>query len=181
MKIEEVAIEKLIPYERNNKIHDETQVNRIANSIKEFWFLQPIVIDKNNIVIVWHWRLEWSKKLWLKTVPCVRAENLTEKQIKQYRILDNKLNESEYDLANLKSELDTIEDFNIWDLELWVYDLFPEFETPEFDENEFDQHDESWKIWNEYWIIITFNSPEEQQVMYETLKDMWTFKNIKLI
>lgn len=70
-------------------------------------------------------------------MPCVRAENLTEKQIKQYRILDNKLNESEYDLANLKSELDSIWDFNIWDLEISVNELFPEFETPEFDENEF--------------------------------------------
>lgn len=137
MKIEEVAVEKLIPYERNNKIHGEEQVNRIANSIKEFWFLQPIVIDKSNIVIVWHWRLEWAKKLWLENVPCIRAENLTEKQIKQYRILDNKLNESEYDLANLKSELDSIWDFNIWDLEISVSDLFPEMETPEFDENEF--------------------------------------------
>lgn len=137
MKIEEVAVEKLIPYERNNKIHGEEQINRIANSIKEFWFLQPIVIDKQNIVIVWHWRLEGAKKLWLETVPCIRAENLTEKQIKQYRILDNKLNESEYDLANLKSELDSIWDFNIWDLEISVDELFPEFETPEFDESEF--------------------------------------------
>lgn len=179
MKIEEVAIEKLIPYERNNKIHDETQVNRIANSIKEFWFLQPIVIDKNNIVIVWHWRLEWSKKLWLKTVPCVRAENLTEKQIKQYRILDNKLNESEYDLANLKSELDTIEDFNIWDLELWVYDLFPEFETPEFDENEYE--DRSSLLEDRYEILLKFSSAEEQQVMYENLKEMWWFLDIKIL
>ena len=49
MKIEEIEVWKLIPYEFNNKIHDETQINRIANSIKEFWFLQPVVIDKNNI------------------------------------------------------------------------------------------------------------------------------------
>lgn len=134
MKIEEIAIESLIPYERNNKIHDETQVNRIANSIKEFWFLQPLVIDKDNILIVWHWRLEWAKKLWLETVPCVRAENLTEAQIKKYRILDNKLNESEYNLANLKAEVDSLDDFNIWDLEISVDELFPELETPEFDD-----------------------------------------------
>lgn len=103
MKIESVKIEKIIPYELNNKIHDETQVNRIANSIREFWFLQPLVIDKNNIIIVWHGRYEASQKLWLKEIPCVRAENLTDEQIKKFRILDNKLNESAWiDLNGFK-------------------------------------------------------------------------------
>ena len=51
-KIKNIEIEKLIPYEFNNKIHDETQINRIANSIKEFGFLQPVVIDANNIIVV---------------------------------------------------------------------------------------------------------------------------------
>ena len=63
MKIQEIKIDSLIPYEYNNKKHDETQINRLANSIKEFWFIQPLVIDKNNIVIIWHWRLEWAKKI----------------------------------------------------------------------------------------------------------------------
>ena len=126
MKIEEIDIDKLIPYEFNNKIHDVTQINRIANSIKEFWFLQPLVIDKDNIVIVWHGRLEWAKKLWLDKVPCVKAENLTEQQIKKYRILDNKLNESERDIENLKLELEDLGDLSIWDLDLQVEDLFPE-------------------------------------------------------
>jgi ParB-like chromosome segregation protein Spo0J len=63
MKIENVKSEKLIPYEFNNKIHDETQVNRIANSIREFGFLQPLVIDQNNVIIVGHGRFEASQKL----------------------------------------------------------------------------------------------------------------------
>ena len=142
MKIEEIAVEKLIPYEWNNKIHDETQINRIANSIKEFWFLQPLVIDKNNVLIVGHWRLEWAKKLWLTKVPCIRAENLSEKQIKQYRILDNKLNESEYNIANLKSEIDSVGDFNIGEIELSASELFPELDTPEFDDSLLDDIDE---------------------------------------
>ncbi|MBO7219214.1 MAG: ParB N-terminal domain-containing protein [Clostridia bacterium] len=53
-----MEVSKIIPYERNNKIHDETQINRIANSIKEFGFRQPIVVDKNNIIIVGHGRFE---------------------------------------------------------------------------------------------------------------------------
>jgi len=135
MEIKEVNVNDLIPYEFNNKIHNKEQVNRIANSIKEFWFLQPLVIDKNNILIVWHGRLEWAKKLWLKTVPCVYADNLTEQQIKKYRILDNKLNESERDIENLKLELDELPDLNIWELELDVKDLFPELVDQE-EENE---------------------------------------------
>ena len=54
MKIENVSVERLIPYEFNNKKHDKVQVDRIANSIKEFGFLQPLVVDKDNIIIVGH-------------------------------------------------------------------------------------------------------------------------------
>ena len=54
MDIKQIAIEKLIPYEKNNKEHDEIQITRIANSIKEFGFIQPLVIDKNNVVVIGH-------------------------------------------------------------------------------------------------------------------------------
>lgn len=128
MKIENVKAEKLIPYEFNNKIHDETQVNRIANSIREFWFLQPLVIDQNNIIIVWHWRFEASQKLWMKDLPCVRVENLTDEQIKKFRILDNKLNESAWNEDNLKVEIQELKNFNIWELEISVEDLFPDLQ-----------------------------------------------------
>ena len=128
MKIEQVKAEKLIPYEFNNKIHDETQVNRIANSIREFWFLQPLVIDQNNIIIVWHGRFEASQKLWMKELPCVRVENLTDEQIKKFRILDNKLNESAWNEDNLKVELQELKNFNIWELEISIEDLFPDLE-----------------------------------------------------
>jgi len=131
MKIENVKIEKLIPYEFNNKIHDETQVNRIANSIREFGFLQPLVIDKNNVIIVWHGRFEASQKLWLKDCPCVRVDDLTEEQIKKFRILDNKLNESAWNEDNLKIELQEIKNFNIWELEIKVEELFPDLEETE--------------------------------------------------
>ena len=124
MKIENVNVNDLIPYEFNNKKHDKKQVDRIANSIKEFWFLQPLVIDKDNIIVVGHWRLEGAKKLWLKEVPCIRAENLTDVQIKKYRILDNKLNESDWDADKLKMELDELGDLDFGDIKL---DLDEEF------------------------------------------------------
>lgn len=170
MKIEEIGIDKLIPYEFNNKLHDETQVNRIANSIKEFWFLQPIVIDKNNIVVVWHWRLEGAKKLWLDKVPCIKVEDLTDEQIKKYRILDNKLNESDYDLANLKLELDSLPDLNMWDLQLSISDLFPEFDTPEFDPEDYEDSKE-WE--NKLQLTVYVKDEWELELLKKDLTDLW--------
>lgn len=180
MEIIELKVNDLIPYEFNNKEHDETQVNRIANSIREFWFLQPMVVDKDNIVIVWHWRLEAAKKLWLETVPCIKAENLTKEQIKKYRILDNKLNESEWNLANLKMELDDLWDLSMWELELSVSDIFPEFDAPEFDESAYwnDEWDEVW--WeNEEWevtVIVYVKDEAEASLLKDDLKNLWYTK-----
>jgi ParB-like chromosome segregation protein Spo0J len=109
----------------------------IANSIKEFWFTQPIVIDEDNCILAGHGRYYASQKLWLEKVPCNILEWLTDAQKRKYRILDNKLNESDWDLANVKFELSQLEDFNFWELEFSVDDLFPEFTTPEFNPSEF--------------------------------------------
>ena len=126
----------LIPYEKNNKIHDDEQVERIANSIKEFWFIQPLVIDQDNVVIIGHGRLLAAKKLWLKEVPVVKKEDLTEKQVKKLRIWDNKLNESPYDIENLKLELEDLwGDLSIWELHLEIEDVFPDLADKE-EENE---------------------------------------------
>jgi site-specific DNA-methyltransferase (adenine-specific) len=177
IKIIEKEVNSLIPYEFNNKIHDEIQINKIANSIKEFWFLQPIVIDKNNIVVVWHWRLEWAKKLWLEKIPCILAEELNEEQIKKYRILDNRLNESDYDLWNLKLELDWLEDFNFGDLEYWVLDLFPEFETPEFNPNEIgedEEKDDEWKVC----VKVYVEDQATAELLKKDLAELW-YTNFK--
>lgn len=126
MIIENVKVSNLTPYIRNNKEHDKEQVNMIANSIKEFGFNQPLVIDWDNVVVVGHGRLLAAKELGMEEVPCVRMDNLTEEQINKYRILDNKLNESDWDVLNLKEELDGLEDMNFGNLELTKEDLFPD-------------------------------------------------------
>lgn len=126
MIIENVKVSDLIPYIRNNKEHDKEQVKMIANSIKEFGFNQPLCIDWNNVVVVGHGRLLAAKQLKMDEVPCVRMENLTEEQINKYRILDNKLNESDWDVLNLKEELEGLGDMNFGDLELNKEDLSPE-------------------------------------------------------
>ena len=138
MKIEEIALKDLIPYEHNNKIHTEEQIERIANSLKEFWWLQPVVIDKNNVLVAWHGRVLWAEKLGLKTAPCIRAENLTEEQIRKYRIWDNKLNESEWDIVNLNYEMSELWDLNLWDLKFSKEEVFPELDFPDFNPDDFE-------------------------------------------
>ena len=105
MEVVYISPDELIPYENNAKIHTPEQVERIANSIREFGFQQPIVIDKDNVVIIGHGRLFAAKELMLDTVPVVRADNLTDDQVKALRLADNKLNESPYDFGKLESEL----------------------------------------------------------------------------
>ena len=105
MKIVYRKVSSLIPYEFNNKIHPEDQIDAIANSIREFWFTQPIVIDLSNIIVIGEGRRKGAKKLWMEKVPCLIAEDLTDAQIKKLRILDNKLNESERNFDNIKIDL----------------------------------------------------------------------------
>lgn len=106
----------LTPYKKNAKRHPDDQVQHIANSIREFGFRQPIVVDADNVVVIGHGRLLAAKKLGLEQVPVVRADDLTEAQIKALRLADNKTNESEWDFGLLDSELvDLAPDFDMSD------------------------------------------------------------------
>lgn len=120
MKIIYRDIKELKPYKKNAKKHPKEQVERIANSIKEFGFTQPVVIDSNNCVVAGHGRILGAKKAGLIKVPTVMLEDLTEEQIKAYRLVDNKLNESDWDFSLLDEELEILSD-DI-DMELFGFD-----------------------------------------------------------
>ena len=108
MEIIEKRVVELIPYEKNPRRNDEA-VEYVKNSIKEFGFKVPIVIDKNNVIIAGHTRLKAAKRLGLKTVPCVVADDLSEEQVKAFRLADNKVGElAEWDFSLLESELGDI-------------------------------------------------------------------------
>ena len=109
MKIEYLPVNSLIPYERNAKKHPKEQIERIAASLKEFGFRQNLVVDKNNVVVVGHGRLEAAKLLGLDKVPCERVDDLTEDQIKAYRLVDNRVAESEIDVELEFNELQDID------------------------------------------------------------------------
>lgn len=106
-------IKDLKPYKKNAKKHNKEQVEQIANSIKKFGFTQPVIVDKNNSVVAGHGRILGAKKAGLKSVPTVCLEDLTEEQIKAYRLVDNKLNESEWDSDLLKQSLEEIAEMDM--------------------------------------------------------------------
>lgn len=115
MDIVEKKLADIKPYEKNPRKNDNA-VDEVANSIKEFGFKVPIVIDKDNVIVCGHTRYKASKKLGLEVVPCVVADDLTEEQIKAYRLADNKVSElAEWDIDLLGEELDGIFDIDMSD------------------------------------------------------------------
>lgn len=121
MNIIEREVDKLIPYSRNAKKHDETQIANVAESIKQFGFVQPVVVDKNGVIVIGHCRTLAAKKLGMKTVPCVAVDELTDEQVRALRIIDNKTNESPWDMEMLAEELPEVS-LEGFDLGLDVYD-----------------------------------------------------------
>ena len=92
MNIVEKNIADIKPYEKNPRKNDGA-VDAVANSIKEFGFKVPVVIDSAGVIICGHTRYKAAQKLGIDTVPCVVADDLTEEQIKAYRLADNKVAE----------------------------------------------------------------------------------------
>lgn len=109
MIISDIKIDEIIPYINNPRINDNA-VDYVAASIKEFGFKVPIVIDKDNVVVAGHTRLKAAKKLGLESVPCLKADDLTDQQIKAFRLADNKVSEyAVWDLEKLDVELESID------------------------------------------------------------------------
>ena len=138
MKIENVRIGEITPYKRNAKRHPPEQVEHIANSIQEFGFRRPLVIDKDGVLVIGHGRLLAAQLLGMETVPCVRADDLTDAQIAALRLADNKTNESDWDDAFLDMELDDLDgvmDMSLFGFEREVEDLIEDAEDEDGEEN----------------------------------------------
>lgn len=109
-------VSELIPYAQNTKKHDQKQIDNVANSIRRFGWQQPIVIDEHDVVVIGHCRLLAAKKLKQKEVPCTIASGLTDEEIRELRIADNKTNESPWDIEMLDVELPDL-DFDGFDFD----------------------------------------------------------------
>lgn len=115
MQVIERKIEDIRPYE-NNPRDNSKAIDAVAASIKEFGFKVPVVIDKDGIIVTGHTRYEASKKLGLEKVPCIVADDLTDEQVKAFRLADNKTAElADWDYNILELELDDIEELDMSD------------------------------------------------------------------
>lgn len=131
MQIKDINIGDLIPYEKNPR-KNENAIEYVKNSIEQFGFRVPIVIDKNNVIVCGHTRYVAAKQLGLDKVPCVVADDLTEEQISAYRLADNKVAEfSDWDMSLLNEELDKLLDFD-----MSAFGFFDEGEEEEEEQEE---------------------------------------------
>ena len=135
MNIIDININEITEYENNPRFNDNA-VEPVANSIKEFGFKVPIILDKNNVIVAGHTRLKAAKKLGLTTVPCLIADDLSEEQINAFRLADNKVGEiAEWDFEKLEEELRNIHTIDMSEFE---FDLSDFEEEPEAEEDDFE-------------------------------------------
>lgn len=185
MKVVEIPVNQLKPYKKNARFN-ENAVPKVAESIRQFGFKVPIVVDKNMVVITGHTRLASAKQLGLEKVPCIIADDLTPKQVKAFRLVDNRTSEFaswNYDL--LQSELETLDidlsDFEFPDLtyedtmsaeeleSILDDDTDPTSEYGKDDTEETDSKDFTHK--DEYKVeIICKNQTEQESLYYELVK-----------
>ena len=129
-------ISKLIPYVNNAKQHSDDQVIKIASSIREFGFVNPVLIDKEYNIIAGHGRVMAAKRLDMKEVPCLFVEGLSEAQRKAYILADNRLGElADWDMDLVTSELEMLQELD-FDIDLTGFELPEEEEDIDVVEDE---------------------------------------------
>ena len=109
MQIIQKKLADIVPYANNTKKHDETQIKNVAESIKKYGWVQPLVIDNDGTIVIGHCRALAAERLGIEEVPCVVVSDLTEEEINALRIVDNKTNESPWDFDLLSAELPEID------------------------------------------------------------------------
>ncbi len=173
--IKRVATVDLIPYANNSRVHSDEQVSQIAASIKEFGFLNPIIIDGDNGIIAGHGRVMAANKLGIKELPCVDASHLSEAQKKAYVIADNKIAlNSDWDVELLKIEIESLQEDD-FKLDLLGFDIaelneilgFDDIAEEDEEESEQDYED---KYKEQYGVIIMCKSAEEQEKIFNKMQ-----------
>lgn len=168
-KYEMIDISELHPYENNARTHSDSQLEAICNSIKEFGFINPVIIDENNMILVGHGRIEASKRLGIKQAPFRRVTNLTDDQKRAYILADNKLSDlGGWDEELLAQELEKItldmsafgfEDITEEDLQI-DEDCF-EFEEQEYQPEPISKRGELYKLGNSILMCGDSTNPED--------------------
>lgn len=174
MEIVYRKLNELKPYENNPRINEEA-VEYVANSIKEFGFKVPLVITADGVIVAGHTRYQASKELGLSEVPCIVADDLTDEQIKAFRIADNKTaSKSAWDYDKLKLELEDIDmnmlDFGFEEFELSM--IMGDYMPERYDEELVKQYSEKADDFLENKrIIITYRTEEETEFIKRLVKE----------
>lgn len=169
MEIINKKISELKPYE-NNPRDNSKAIEKVAESIKNFGFKVPLVIDKNNVIVTGHTRYLASKQLGLKEVPCIIANDLTDKQIKAFRLADNKV--SDYSIWDNKKLLEELEELNF---EIFTgfdeSDIFNDIKLTE-DLIELDEKDNTPLIENQEGVVYTIQIKTQNKELAEKIKEL---------
>lgn len=172
MKIKNMKVNELIPYE-NNPRNNEQAIEYVANSIKQFGFKVPIVVDKKNVIVAGHTRWLAAQALEMDEVPVVVADDLTPEQVKAFRIADNKVAEkASWDYSKLGQEIKDLMNidlgFDLTDIgfgEFEISALTGDFEPDGFDEDLIDEYSgKEEEMLAKKRVIITFTADKEQMV-----------------
>lgn len=159
LEIKYIPINDIKPYKNNPRLNEEA-IPYVMKSIREFGFKNPIILDKNNVIVAGHTRLESAKRLGMKEAPVIYADDLTEEQVKAFRLVDNKVSEkSMWDYSKLDEELDSILDI---DMSMFDFDI-------NTDCVEIERIDLSNKEFEKYEIIITCQNEIELEENYNKL------------
>lgn len=162
MEIVMKTLKEIMPYEKNPRKNDDA-VKYVAESIKQFGFKVPIVIDRDGVIVAGHTRYKAAKKLKLDAVPCIVADDLTEEQIKAFRLADNKVAEkAEWDFVLLTEELDDLFGF---DMDLFGFGDEDEEEDEE-EQPAVERDDLSGQVGEMYQIVIECASEAEQEQLF---------------
>lgn len=151
-------LSELIPYD-NNPRNNENAIGPVANSIKHFGFKVPIIIDQNNIIVAGHTRFLAANRLGMTEVPCIVANDLSDEQIKAFRLADNKVSEK-----------------STWDDDLLIFELEDIFDIDMsefgFDLGSKEEKQPEIELTEEYQLIIDCESEIDMNEKYDMLKEM---------
>ena len=190
MDVKNIPIKEIVPYARNAKKHDKRQIDNVAESIRQYGFVQPVVIDRDGVIVIGHCRVLAAKKLGMEAVPCVCVDDLTPEQVNALRIVDNKSAEdgAAWDFDMLSMELPEIDlsafdfDFNIeTDADYGTDFSLPDGDKPEICQMTFTLHERQKEL-IEYAISLveddvteTFgNTNKNGNALYEVIRQWAT-------
>lgn len=168
MQIENIDIKQLKPYQNNPRKNDKA-IDKVAESIKLFGFRIPVILDKNDVIICGHTRIKAAEKLGIKIIPCIYADDLTDEQIKAFRLIDNKTSEyAQWDFEKLDLE---IKENNLFDF-LDGFNL--DFDMGKLS---FDELEKGIELKEKYEVIVNCNnSAEQEQIFYKLIDEGYDVK-----